>query len=84
MKEPFIRFTANAFRKLLSVYVFTYFPFDSEGRVWDLIVSVPDHNLSFHFTTDTRYYSQAFLKITLKMFSNSYRVRGRGRCRGTR
>ena len=49
-KELFIRFTASAFRKLLSVYVLSYFPFGSEGRMWDLIVSVPDHCLSFYFT----------------------------------
>ena len=47
--ELFIRFTASAFRKLLSVYVFSYFPFDFEGRMWDLIVSVPDHCLFFYF-----------------------------------
>ena len=44
-KELFIRFTASAFRKLLSVYVFSYFPFGFEGRMWDLVVSVPDHCL---------------------------------------
>ena len=44
-KELFIRFTARAFRKLLSIYVFSYFPFGFEGRVWDLIVSVPNHCL---------------------------------------
>ena len=49
-KELFIRFTASAFRKLLSVYVFSYFPFGLEGRMWDLIVSVPDHCLSFYFS----------------------------------
>ena len=48
-EELFIRFTASAFRKLLSVYVFSYFPFGFEGRMWDLIVSVPDHCLSFYF-----------------------------------
>ena len=48
-KELFIRFTARAFRKLPSVYVFSYFPFGFEGRIWDLIVSVPDHCLSFYF-----------------------------------
>ena len=26
-----------------------YFPFGFEGRIWDLIVSVPDHCLSFYF-----------------------------------
>ena len=27
-----------------------YFPFGFEGRIWDLIVSVPDHCLSFSFS----------------------------------
>ena len=40
----------RAFRKLLSVFVFSYFPFGFEGRMWDLIVSVPDHCLSFYFS----------------------------------
>ena len=48
-KELFIRFTASAFRKLPSIYVFSYFPFGFEVRMWDLIVSVPDHCLSFYF-----------------------------------
>ena len=48
-KELFIRFTARAFRKLLSIYVFSYFPFGFEIRTWDLIVSVSDHCLSFYF-----------------------------------
>ena len=47
-KELFIRFSASAFRKP-SIYVFSYFPFGFEGRMWDLIVSVPDHCLSFYF-----------------------------------
>ena len=33
----------------MSVYVFSYFPFYFEGRMWDLIVSVPDHCLAFYF-----------------------------------
>ena len=49
----FILFTASAFRKLRSIYVFSYFPFGFEGRIWDLIVSVPDHCLSFYFATPT-------------------------------
>ena len=49
-KELFIRFAASAFRKLPSVYVFSYFPFCFEGRMWDLIVSVPDHCLPFYFS----------------------------------
>ena len=48
-KELFILFTASAFRKLPSIYVFSYFPFGFEGRIWDLIVSVPGHCLSFYF-----------------------------------
>ena len=27
-----------------------FFPFGFEGRMWDLIVSVPDHCLSFYLT----------------------------------
>ena len=46
-KELFILFAASAFRKLSSIYVFSYFPFGFEGRIWDLIVSVPDRCLSF-------------------------------------
>ena len=49
-KELFIRFTATVFRKLPSIYVFSYFPFGYKGRMWDLIVSVPDRCLSFYFT----------------------------------
>ena len=50
-KELFILFAASAFRKLSSIYVFSYFPFGFEGRIWDLIVSVPDHCLSFYFSS---------------------------------
>ena len=31
------------------IYVFSYFPFGFEGRMWDLIVSVPGHCLFFTF-----------------------------------
>ena len=48
-KELFIRFTASAFRGLPSVCVFGCFPFGFEDRMWDLIVSVPGHCLSFYF-----------------------------------
>ena len=48
-KKLFIRFTAGAFRKLPSICVFSYLPFGFEGRIWNLIVSVPDHCLSFYF-----------------------------------
>ena len=33
---------------------FSYFPFGFEGRMWDLIVSVPDHCLSFYFVPGQR------------------------------
>ena len=46
-----MRFTASAFLKLPSIYVFSYFPFGFEGRMWDLIVSIPDHCLSFLLLT---------------------------------
>ena len=38
-----------SFGLLLSIYVFSCFPFGFEGRIWDLIVSVPDHCLTFDF-----------------------------------
>ena len=47
-KELVIPFNASAFRKLLSINVFSCFLFGSEGRMWDLILSVPDHCLSFY------------------------------------
>ena len=42
-KSCSLKISASAFRKLPSIYVFSYFPFGFEGRMWDLIVSVPDH-----------------------------------------
>ena len=33
-------------------------PFGFEGRMWDLIVSVPDHCLSFYFVTVIREITQ--------------------------
>ena len=48
-KELFIRFTARAFHKLMSIYVFSCFPFGFEGRMWDLLYQIPDHCLSFYF-----------------------------------
>ena len=62
-KELFIRFTASAFRKLRSIYVFSYFPFGFEGRMWDLIVSVPDHCLSFHLVVAVKCVISSFLYI---------------------
>ena len=48
-KGLFVLFAAGAFRGLSSVCVFGCFPFGFGGGVWDLIVSVPDHCLSFCF-----------------------------------
>ena len=59
-KELFIRFTASAFRKLLSIYVFSCFPLGFEGRMWDLIVSVPDHCLSFYFVNHHKHLGITF------------------------
>ena len=52
----FIRFAARAFRKLLSIHVFSYFPFSFEGSIWDLIVSVPGHCLYFCFILSVPYH----------------------------
>ena len=46
-----------------SIYVFSYFPFGFEGRMWDLIVSVPDNCLSFYFEIyDTSFYFHFYFK----------------------
>ena len=71
-KELFILFAASAFRKLSSIYVFSYFPFGFEGRIWDLIVSVPDHCLSFYFM---RSQPRPRLLSWLKTYSCSVRVK---------
>ena len=54
----------HAFRKLQSIYVLSYFPFGFERRIWDLIILVPDHCLSFYFSRD-----DAQLSITFVLFS---------------
>ena len=68
-KELFIRFTASAFRKLPSVYVLSYFPFGFEGRMWDLIVSVPDHCLSFYFPYD--FHTQPKINFEIKQIDSN-------------
>ena len=40
---------------MTTVHSVIYFPFGFEGRVWDLIVSVPGHCLSFFFRNQTFY-----------------------------
>ena len=59
--------------KLLSIYVISYFPFGFEGRIWDLIVSVPDHCLSFYFPEFVifLFYFIFFLIYSNKSFFNS-------------
>ena len=47
--------------KLLSVYVISYFHFGFEGRMWDLIVLVHDHCLSFYFVFAARIYTLVHL-----------------------
>ena len=47
--DSYSKFVFPLCRKLPSIYVFSYFLFGFEGRIWDLIVSVPDHCLSFYF-----------------------------------
>ena len=67
-KELFILFAASAFRKLSSIYVFSYFPFGFEGRIWDLIVSVPDHCLSFYFVYEPQQISDHSKAMLLLSF----------------
>ena len=70
-KELFIRFTARAFRKLLSVYVFSYFPFAFDDRILDLIVSVPDHCFFFTFWLEfggTQFYVFSWISTSGRKF----------------
>ena len=46
-KELFLQFIVRVFRERLSVCMCPSFPFDFEGYLWELIVSVPDQCLSF-------------------------------------
>ena len=48
-KELFLWFTVRVFRDRLSVCMFASFPYGFEGCIWDLIVFIPDHRLSFYF-----------------------------------
>ena len=65
----FVRFAAGAFGGLPSVCVFGCFPFVLGGRMWDLIVSVPDHCLFLYFLCWTAFLSsldnEEFLHILL-------------------
>ena len=39
----------RVFRECLSVYAFASFPYGFEGGMWDMIIFIPDHRLSFYF-----------------------------------
>ena len=77
-KSLFIRFTASAFRKLPPIYVFSYFPFGFVGRMWDLIVPVPDHCLSFYFSMKSSlvysYISDLLLQNDLFAFVTAHSI----------
>ena len=45
----YVQFIVHAFRELLSMYVYTLFPFVFEDRMLDLTVLVPGHCLFFYF-----------------------------------
>ena len=47
-KELFTRLTVRVFRGRLSNFVCVLFPFGIEGRVWVVIVLIPDHCLSIY------------------------------------
>ena len=70
-KELFSLCTASAFRKLLSIYVFSYFPLGFEDRMWILIASVPDHCCSFYYTRQKFYSAVHFFFNFLKNQKNS-------------
>ena len=53
--ERAVQFTVHVFHECLSVCVLVSFPFGSGSGVWDLIVLVPDHCLSFYFTPYIHY-----------------------------
>ena len=48
-KELFIRFTVIVLREYLSIYECASYRFNSKGGMWDFIVLVPNHCLSFYF-----------------------------------
>ena len=59
-KELFIRFTGRGVCERISICVCVCvfsFPFGSEDEKWDLILSVPDHCVSFYFIQFSRRFS---------------------------
>ena len=49
-------------------------PFGFEGRIWDLIVSVPDHCLSFYFNTFTLSALGLLVFISAYLRQNSWKL----------
>ena len=49
-----------------------YFPFGFEGRIWDLIVSVPDHCLSFYSVSIARRILKILLQIHTLDINHAY------------
>ncbi|MEW8547338.1 MAG: hypothetical protein AB2693_27840, partial [Candidatus Thiodiazotropha sp.] len=49
-KELLIRFTVRVFRKHVNLCTCTSFPIGFKSGMWDLIVLIPEHCLSFYFT----------------------------------
>ena len=61
------------------MYVLSYFPFGFDGRMGDLIVSVPDHCLSFYLIAPNHWLSKARnpyarLRIHVPVYLNSIHV----------
>ena len=63
-----IRFTARAFRKLLSIYVFSYFPFGFEGRIWDLIVATVSKNFKINLEGQNCVHFYVILSRNVQIF----------------
>ena len=44
-----MQFTVRVFRERLSIYECPSFPIGFKGKMWNLIVLVPEHFISFYF-----------------------------------
>ena len=67
--SPILNFGSEVwgFYKSPSIETVSYFPFGFKGRIWDLIVSVPDHCLSFYFTVNKYLYNFTALTPSHKL-----------------
>ena len=45
--------------------------FGFEGRIWDLIVSVPDHCLSFYFNSIIKVFHTLLTNAVIKLFTQT-------------